>query len=167
MDINKQEQLDNLEKLRNEVNMSEDEYNIVRDIINGKDEPYYSSNYKRNPQLSEFFFNEIFLKHLPIIIIVLIVFSLFWYRSSINEKRENHPFNYHSASSLCIMEEKEFKKNMETADSITLNNAIEELEGRLKHLNSLENDALHIKFEKKQLNERLLWLKEGLSELKK
>lgn len=170
MGKSKQEQLDDLERLRNEVNMTDDEYNVVKDIINEEYDPYYSSRYKGKQDTflsSGSPFNELILKLLPIIVIALIVISLFWYRSSIREKREKHPFSYHSASVLCIMNEKEFKLNIKTADSVILNDAIKEFEGRLKHLNSLDNDALHIKFEKKQLNERLLWLKEGLSELKK
>ena len=44
-EINRLEQLEKLEKLRNEVHMTDHEYNIIKDIINGKDEPYNSTNH--------------------------------------------------------------------------------------------------------------------------
>jgi hypothetical protein len=169
MGIDKQKSLENLENLRNEVDMSDDEYDIIKNVIDEEygDEPnYYSQKYKtRQEGISPFFS---LLKPLIIIVIIVsIIISFIWRKSSTIEKRNNHPFNYHSAPSLCIMKEKEFKSNLETADSITINNAIKELDGRKKYLDSLDKEALHIEFEKKQINDRLLLLKNKLSELGK
>ena len=169
MTISKEKNLENLEKLRNEVDMSDDEYNSIKNIIYEEygDEPnYYSQKYKpRQEEISPFF--NLIKPLIIIVIIVSIVISFIWRKSSTIEKRDNHPFNYHSAPSLCIMKEKEFKSNLETADSITIKNAINELDGRKKYLDSLDNEALHIKFEKNQINDRLILLRNRLSELEK
>ena len=165
MSIDRQKNLENLEKLRNEVNMSDDEYNTIKDIIYEESDPYYSPRYRQEVNRS---YSNPLIKPLIIIVIILsILVSFIWHRLSIKEARENHPFNYHSAPGLCGMSENNFKSNLETADLITINNAINELEGRMKVINSLDGELSHIKFEKKLINDRLGWLKNRLSELKK
>ena len=171
MSINKQEELENLERLRNEVNMPDDDYNLIKNIINEEDEPYNSpyhtsrqNRYVSSRNSLEYFFVKVAI---IFVIIVSIVISLIWHLSSVKSKRENHPFTFHSAQSLCIMSENEFKKNLETADLVILNNAINELNGRLKYINNLNNDAYHLKKEKEMINNKLVLLKNKKSELEK
>ena len=165
MSIDRQKNLENLEKLRNEVNMSDDEYNTIKDIIYEESDPYYSPRYRQEVNRS---YSNPLIKPLIIIVIILsILVSFIWHRLSIKEARENHPFNYQSAPGLCGMSEKKFKSNLETADLITINNAINELNKRLKFLNSLGEEPSHTKLEKNLINNRLSWLNNRLSELEK
>ena len=172
MELNRLNNLEKLEKLRNEVNMPDDEYNIIKNIINEKDEPYHPPKHKSKQEIilsvKRSFYNFLIKISIIFVIIVSIVISLIWHKSSIIEARKRHPFNNLSAPILCGgMSEKEFKSNLETADLITINNAINELNNRLKFLDSLGREPLHIKNEKNQINERLRWLKNRLSELEK
>ncbi len=162
--INREKNLEELEKLRNEVNMSDDEYNIIKDIINGEDEKYNLSEQEilKPIQRAKIFFIMLLI---VFVIIVLIVISLIWRESSIREARKHHPFNYHSAIALCGMTEQAFKSNLETADSITINNAINELDNRLKYIDSLDKEPSYLKKEKNDIKDRLRWLKNRLSEL--
>ena len=170
MEINRLKNLEDLERLRNEVNMDDDEYNIIKNVINGKDETYNSPNLSHQEIIrsARRSFNIILIKlSIVFVIIVGIVISLIWNKLSIIEAQKRHPFNFHSAPALCGMRENEFKINLETADSKTLNNAINELDNRLKFLESLDREPLHIKNEKNLINDRLRWLKNRLSELEK
>ena len=168
MEKDRQKQLEELEKLRNEVNMSDDEYNIIKDVINEEDDHYYSPRYNTTRRELNPSYDHLFIKPVIIfVIIVSIVIPFIWHKVSIKEAREKHPFNYHSASGLCGMSENNFKSNLETADLITINNAINELNRRIKYINNLSEEPSHTKFEKKLINDRLGWLKNRLSELEK